>query len=106
MFSHNFRDLLDYMICDGFEEILLNGFEFFDDSGKPKIMLSWITFASAIFNSSHKSIHDLLIKVIIVKRLKYYYDFMIRNGKVKTWFFLIWQCCFAKILFNIIKLVK
>lgn len=52
------------MICDGLEEISLNGFGFLEDSGKPKIMLSWITYASALFNSGHhKSIDDLLTKV-------------------------------------------
>lgn len=66
MFSHNFQDLLDYMICDGLEEVALSGLEFLDGTGKPKIMLSWITYSSAIFNSGyHKTIHDLLTKVII-----------------------------------------
>ena len=39
-------------------------FRVLEDSGKPKIMLSWITYASALFNSGHhKSIDDLLTKV-------------------------------------------
>ena len=59
------------MICDGLEEISLSGFDFLEDCGKPKIMLSWITYASAIFNSGHhKSIDDILIKVIICLRTK------------------------------------
>lgn len=53
------------MICDGLEDISINGFDFLNDSMKPKIMLSWISYASAIFNSCYpNSIEDLLTKVL------------------------------------------
>ena len=62
--SRNFRELLDYMICDGLDEIVINGFDNIEENAKPKILLSWITYSSAIFNSTQqKSIDDILMKV-------------------------------------------
>lgn len=63
-FSRNFTELLDYMICDGIDEVAQNGFNFVEENGKPRILLSWITYSSAIFNSDHhKSMYDILLKV-------------------------------------------
>lgn len=51
------------MICDGLDELSLHGFEFIQSNGKNNLILSWITYFSAIFNSDDKSIDDILMKV-------------------------------------------
>lgn len=53
------------MICDGFDEISVNGDEFIHSNGKGNFILSWIIYLSAIFNSDGKSINNILMKVSV-----------------------------------------
>jgi hypothetical protein len=52
------------MIYDGLDEISMNGIEYVQSNGKTNLILSWITFLSAIFNSENKSIDEILMKVL------------------------------------------
>lgn len=63
IFSRNFQQILDYMICDGLDEIAIDGFSSIQHDNKSMIMLSWITYASTVFNSNTKSIEDIILKV-------------------------------------------
>ena len=51
------------MICDGLDEISIDGIEFMQSYGKINLILSWITYLSSIFNSDSKSVEEILIKV-------------------------------------------
>lgn len=58
-------ELLDYLICDGLDEIAKSSFAFIEESGKPQILLTWITYASIIYGSTvqQESVDDILMKV-------------------------------------------
>lgn len=51
------------MICDGLDEISIYGIEFLQSNAKNNLILSWITFLSAVFNSENNSIDKILMKV-------------------------------------------
>lgn len=52
------------MICDGLDEISIEGIDFIQSNGKNNLIISWITYLSAIFNSENISVDEILMKVL------------------------------------------
>jgi hypothetical protein len=53
------------MICDSLDEISSKGFEYIEENGKPKIILSWIIYLSSMFNADQGTSDNInMMKVI------------------------------------------
>ena len=98
--SGTFAQLMDFMFCDGLEELSALGFKSMAEQNKPVIFLSWVVYLSAVFNGNLLETEDnVVIQVILVDGwVGWNESYICRSGRGIRSCFRILRCCFAKSL--------
>ncbi len=81
-FSNQFTSLLEHLICDGLSGVAEAGMTFLQRNGKPSILLSWITFFSAVYGEGADgfSLNQILLQVMAVFVCYECINLALRNG--------------------------